>query len=225
MVNTMILIVSHNHAQVEDLRTQLNAHGHPTIVTASHRLAYEAYRAQPFKFALLIMEYTKNSLILEWVHQMRLISPIPIMLIARVSTPHDQLLARQAGVDDFVDRPLQPNVLLSRIQTLLERQTATAPNYHYAALTVDTAAHLIYCDRRPLNLTRREYQLLLVLIQHPEATLSRAELLILAWGADFTGPSNIIDVYVRHLRQKLALKPDKPLIHTVRGVGYSLRQS
>lgn len=157
------------------------------------------------------------------MHPARLM-PI-IVVTARDSIP-DRVLGLQSGADDYLIKPFSIEELLDRIAALLRRARQMPPGdaaLQFADLIVDTATREVQRGGNPIILTTREYELLLYLLRHPRQTLNRQQIYDAVWGYDFAGESNVIDVYIRYLRNKLDSQ-GKRLIHTVRGVGYVLRE-
>ncbi|NOK59613.1 MAG: response regulator transcription factor [Chloroflexi bacterium AL-W] len=162
---------------------------------------------------------------LEVAQRLRSVSAIPIiMLTARDSVP-DRVAGLEAGADDYLIKPFAFEELLARVRVQLRRQTSeTQPSVlRYGPLMMDTAAHETSINDRRVELTAKEYDLLELFMRHPQQVMTRDVIYDRVWGYDFGGESNIIEVYVRYLRQKLESDEESRLIHTVRGVGYILR--
>jgi DNA-binding response OmpR family regulator len=163
---------------------------------------------------------------LEVARRIRSASDVPIiMLTARDAVP-DRVAGLEAGADDYLIKPFAFEELLARVRVQLRRrQRSDQPaQLRYAALLMDTAAHEVTINDRRVELTAKEYDLLELFMRHPQQVLTREVIYDRVWGYDFGGESNIIEVYVRYLRQKLEARGEPRLIHTVRGVGYILRE-
>ncbi|GAB4121850.1 MAG: response regulator transcription factor [Roseiflexaceae bacterium] len=163
---------------------------------------------------------------LEVARRIRGASEVPIiMLTARDAIP-DRVAGLEAGADDYLIKPFAFEELLARIRVQLRRrQRDDQPTVlRYANLTMDIAAHTTSIGGRRVDLTAKEYELLELFMRHPQQVLTREVIYDRVWGYDFGGESNIIEVYVRYLRQKLEANNETRLIHTVRGVGYILRE-
>jgi two-component system, OmpR family, response regulator MprA len=154
------------------------------------------------------------------------VSEVPIiMLTARDAVP-DRVAGLEVGADDYLVKPFAFEELLARIRVQLRRRQRDEQPVllRYGPLTMDTAAHETHIGERRVELTAKEYELLELFMRHPQQVLTREIIYDRVWGYDFGGESNIIEVYVRYLRQKLEAADEPRLIHTVRGVGYILRE-
>jgi len=166
---------------------------------------------------------------LEVCRALRALSDIPIlMLTARGSLP-ERVEGLDAGADDYLIKPFAPAELVARLRALLRRTNRDAEHEPAQAvidvgdLHVDTLRWEVSFLGQPLNLTRREFELLRCLALNQETVLTRDMLLERVWGFHYGGQSNIVDVYIGYLRQKLTAVGAPKLIETVRGVGYRLR--
>jgi two-component system response regulator MprA len=157
--------------------------------------------------------------------------PVPIlMLTARDAVP-DRVAGLEAGADDYLIKPFSFDELLARIRALLRRsgQGATAGTpaevLAFDDLILDLGARIARRAGRELRLTTREFDLLTLLMRHPNQVLGRSQIMDRVWGPDFFGDSNVLEVFVANLRRELEAKGEPRLIQTVRGVGYVLRRS
>jgi two-component system response regulator MprA len=131
-----------------------------------------------------------------------------------------------AGADDYLVKPFAFDELLARIRALLRRRAAAEEEVlQFADLTLRPATREVTRGGRPIDLTAREFDILETFMRHPRQVLTREQLYERIWGYDFSGESNIIEVYIRYLRAKLEANGEPRLIHTVRGVGYVLREA
>ena len=147
-----------------------------------------------------------------------------LMLTARDRVP-DRVAGLDAGADDYLVKPFAFDELLARIRALLRRaRPADGSALRYGDLAVDPATREVRRAGRRIELTAKEYELLEFFVRHPRQVLSREVLFERVWGSDFLGESNLIDVHVMRLREKLEAGGEPRLIQTVRGVGYSLRE-
>ena len=162
---------------------------------------------------------------LEVCKRLRAAGPVPIiMLTAKESVP-DRVAGLNAGADDYVVKPFAFDELLARIRAQLRRnQPRVVEVLRFADLTMDTSTREVRRGDRKLELTAKEYDLLELFVRNPRQVLTRDMIFDRIWNYDFGGESNIIEVYVRYLRQKLEAAGEPRLIQTMRGVGYALRE-
>lgn len=149
----------------------------------------------------------------------------PILMLTARDEVDDRVTGLDSGADDYLPKPFAFKELLARIRALTRRSAAAATPetvLRLADLELDTVTHVAKRGHRQIELTAKEYALLEYLLRHPGRPLSRTMIRENIWGYDYYGASNVVDVYVGHLRQKLELQGDSPLIHTVRGVGYKI---
>ncbi len=152
-------------------------------------------------------------------------SKIPVILLTARDEVGDRVAGLDAGADDYVVKPFSIEELLARIRAHLRRtQETDADVLHFEDLSLNRRTREVFREQRAIDLTAKEFDLLEYLLNHPRQVYTRDQILETVWGYDFMGDSNIIEVYVRYLRLKLEEKGEKRLIHTVRGVGYALRE-
>jgi two-component system response regulator MprA len=149
-----------------------------------------------------------------------------LVLTARDSVP-DRVAGLDRGADDYLVKPFAFDELLARLRALLRRTRAVEADelLGYAGVTLSPATREAWRDGRPLTLTVREFDLLEFFLRQPRRVLTRSRILEQVWGYGYLGGSNVIDVYVRVLRDKLEAGGKPRLIQTVRGVGYALREA
>ncbi len=149
---------------------------------------------------------------------------LPVLMLTARDAPADQVQGLESGADDYVMKPFTFEVLLARIHALLRRQQVEHPPIlHFADLTLDTGSHVVRRGEREVAFTSLEFKLLHQLLLHPGQVLSKDVLLERVWGYDFD--ANIVEVYVKQLRQKLEAEGEPRLIQTMRNVGYVLREN
>lgn len=163
---------------------------------------------------------------LEVCKRLRAASDIPILMLTAKDDIKDRVMGLDAGADDYLVKPFSVDELLARIRALFRRATPSSrPDVlRFADLTLDTGTHRAYRGERAIDLTAKEYELLELFMRNPRQVLTRDVIFDRVWDYDFGGESNIIEVYVRYLRQKTESENEPRLIHTVRGVGYVLRE-
>lgn len=149
----------------------------------------------------------------------------PVVALTARGELDDRIAGLEAGCDDYLAKPFAFEELLARVRALRRRATAArSSNLSYRDLTLDTATRVAVRGAARMELTNKEYALLEYLLRRPEQVLTRAELLEHVWGYDFETPSNVLEVYMNFLRKKIDSKHPRKLLHTVRGVGYVLRE-
>jgi two-component system response regulator MprA len=160
-------------------------------------------------------------------------SRVPILMLTARDTVGDRVTGLDAGADDYLVKPFELDELFARIRALLRRSSyasATGPApaeedvLTFADLRMDLATREVTRGARSVELTRTEFTLLELFLAHPRQVLTREQILQSVWGFDFEPSSNSLDVYVMYLRRKTEAGGEPRLVHTVRGVGYALRE-
>jgi len=162
---------------------------------------------------------------IEVCRRLRSSSDVPILMLTAKDSVADRVQGLDAGADDYLVKPFALNELLARVRALIRRARTDVPEIlSFETLRLDTGTHQAFRKDRVIDLTAKEYELLELFLRHPRQVLTRDQIFDRVWGYDFGGESNIIEVYVRYLRQKSEANEEPRLIHTVRGVGYVLRE-
>lgn len=151
---------------------------------------------------------------------------VPVLALSTRTAVGDRVAALDAGADDYLVKPFNPEELLARIRALLRRYRSLPerPTLRLGDLVLNASTREVHRGSRRLNLTAREFDLLELFMRHRRQVLTRDIIYDHVWGFDYGGESNIIDVYVRYLRTKLEAGGEPRLLQTVRGVGYALRE-
>jgi two-component system response regulator MprA len=150
----------------------------------------------------------------------------PVLMLTAKDDVQDRVKGLDLGADDYLVKPFALEELMARIRALLRRRTDQAQEdtvLRFEDLTLDVAAHEAYRGGRRIELTAKEFDLLLLFMKNPRRVLSRDQIMEKIWGYDYSGESNVLEVYVAMLRQKLEEGGAKRLIQTVRGAGYVLK--
>jgi len=203
-------------------------------------LIYEGYRVDVAYDGQQGLEMARDTppdlVILDWMlpgldglevcKRLRAASDVPILMLTAKEDVSDRVQGLDAGADDYLVKPFAFDELVARIRALFRRATpASHPEIlRFADLTLDTGTHRAQRGDRFIDLTAKEYELLELFMRNPRRVLTREMIFDRVWGYDFGGESNIIEVYVRYLRQKTEENGEPRLVHTVRGVGYVLRE-
>ncbi len=182
-----------------------------------------------------LREWRPDLVVLDWMlpgmdglevcRRIRASGSIPILMLTAKDMIQDRVQGLDAGADDYMVKPFELDELMARIRALLRRtQPDRVPLITFADLSLDTSSRQALRNNREIQLTAKEYDLLELFMRHPRQVLTREMIFDRVWGYDFGGESNVLDVYIRYLRQKLVIGEEEQLIHTVRGVGYVLRE-
>jgi two-component system, OmpR family, response regulator MprA len=149
----------------------------------------------------------------------------PIIMLTAKDTTEDRVKGLDVGADDYVVKPFEIEELLARIRALLRRTAADRIRVlEFADLKLDSSTRSAIRGDRNIPLTAKEFDLLELFIRHPRQVMTREVIFDKVWDYDFGGESNVLDVYIRYLRQKLEENDEPRLIFTVRGVGYVMRE-
>jgi DNA-binding response OmpR family regulator len=151
-------------------------------------------------------------------------SSVPVLLLTARSGVTDKVAGLDLGADDYLTKPFEFVELLARLRALLRRGGSTPPRLALADLTLDPATREVTRAGRRIDLTVREYALLEFFLRNSGRVLSRAVIAQRVWGVSFETFTNVIDVYVNYLRRKIDADFEPKLLHTVRGVGYVLKE-
>ncbi|TVY07291.1 response regulator transcription factor [Paenibacillus cremeus] len=223
-----ILIVEDEDKIARVLQLELEHEGYTVERAADGRDGAAMAVAKPWSLILLdVMLPSLNGLeVLRRIRQANETVPV-ILLTARDATP-DIVSGFDQGANDYVTKPFVLEELLARIRNLIaltNRQKPSGDILRCADLVVDVKARKVTRAGNLIELTPKEFELLHYLIQHKDHVLSRDEIISDVWGYDFVGDTNIVDVYIRYLRQKIDKGYKPKLIRTSRGIGYELTES
>ncbi|MDD3541645.1 MAG: response regulator transcription factor [Petrimonas sp.] len=148
----------------------------------------------------------------------------PVLMLTAKDSITDRVSGLDAGADDYLIKPFAFDELLARVRAMLRRKGETKQTVlSLADLQMDTTTHAVTRDGKPISLTSREYALLEYLLRNQGIIQTRSQISDHVWNYDFEYDSNVVDVYVRYLRNKVDKGFDEPLIHTIRGFGYVMR--
>jgi two-component system response regulator MprA len=204
-------------------------------------LIFEGYEADTAHSGIAGLDKARDRMpdlvILDWMlpemqgievcRRLRAAGDLPILMLTAKEAIGDRVAGLDAGADDYMVKPFAFEELLARVRALLRRRRPGIDGpevLSFEDLELDTGTRQARRGKRIIDLTAKEYDLLHMFLRHPRQVLTRDQIFDDVWGYDFGGESNIIEVYVRYLRTKLELEEESRLIHTVRGVGYALRE-
>jgi len=224
-MSARILIVEDEEPLTVLLRYNLEASGY--VVDSAARGDEAELKLRESMPDLVVLDWMLPGLDgLEVCKRLRAASDVPILMLTAKDDIRDRVRGWDAGADDYLVKPFSVDELMARVRALFRRSTPTSKPeiLRFADLTLDTGTHRAYRGERPIDLTAKEYELLELFMRNPRQVLTRDVIFDRVWGYDFGGESNIIEVYVRYLRQKTEQETEPRLVHTVRGVGYVLRE-
>jgi len=164
---------------------------------------------------------------IEVCRRLRHTSDVPIIMLTAKDDVSDKVMGLDMGADDYMTKPFAIEELLARIRVGLKKHRAAtaAPSALLAGgpISLNPSSYEVQCHGHPVTLTKKEFDLLKYMLEHQEVALTRDTLLNDVWGYEYAGDTNIVDVYIRYLRQKLDEKYNIKTIHTIRAVGYMFR--
>lgn len=219
-----ILLVEDDEAILKMLRRSLVYEGYQVDTATEGQTGLNLARDQHPD--LIVLDWMLPGMDgLEVCQRLRTAGNIPILMLTAKDTIQDRVQGLDAGADDYLVKPFELDELLARLRALLRRtQPERSQVLQFNDLTLDTGTRQAYRNGRVISLTAKEYDLLELFLRHPRQVLTREVIFDRVWGYDFGGESNVLDVYIRYLRQKLEIEGEERLLHTVRGVGYVLRE-
>ena len=202
--------------------------GYDVSVAGDGEEALLKLRANPAATDLLIVDILMPRLDgLEMTRRLRADgSQVPILMLTARDQVDDRVAGLEAGADDYLVKPFALEELIARVRALLRRlgSDETATTLTFADLELDTGTREVRRGEESLTLTRTEFALLELFLRNPKQVLTRSVIFDRVWGYDFGYGSNSLDVYISYLRKKTEIGGKPRLIHTVRGVGYALRE-
>ena len=225
-MSAKILVVDDDQKITTMMRRGLTFEGYDVDVANSGReCLMKVLENEPDLVILDVMMPDMDGL--EVCRRLRKDGKIPILMVTARDSVTDRVNGLETGADDYLIKPFAFAELVARVKALL-RRTEQADNaadvLHFADLTLDLAAHSAIRNKRQIELSTTEFNLLKLFMQNPKRVLSRDLIMEKVWGYDFQVESNVLEVYVGYLRHKLELNSEPRLIHTVRGTGYVLRE-
>ncbi|EMP43036.1 response regulator [Lactiplantibacillus plantarum] len=223
-----ILIVEDEGSLSGYLTKELQFEDFNVLVATDGLTAMETYQSHQNELLLILLDWMLPKLDgMEVLRRIRKHDQVPVIIMTARDYVGDKVAGLDNGADDYITKPFEIEELLARIRVIQRRiENQVEPNqvYQLDDIQLDTKAHRVTNGQEEVTLTHREYDLLQFFLAHPDEVFTRDDLLDQVWGADFLGQQNVVDVYVGYLRNKITTTGASPLIQTVRGVGYKLRE-
>ena len=225
-----ILLVEDEEKLARMVELELKYEGYQVDKAADGRTGLDMAQTGDYDLILLdIMLPALNGM--EVLRRLRRESLVPVIMLTARDTVRDKVAGLDAGADDYITKPFAIEELLARIRAALRNKAEGAAEVPgqvgklmAGPLTMDVDRHEVSVNGQEVELTRREFDLLRYLLENKEKVVTREVLLDNVWGFDFVGETNTVDVYIRFLRSKIDERFHIKLIHTVRGVGYVIRE-
>jgi len=219
-----ILLVEDEPNIARFVELELGHEGYEVVKAADGREGLRLAEEGSFDLVLLdIMLPGLNGL--EVLRRLRRDSAVPVIMLTARDAVMDKVSGLDMGADDYITKPFSIEELLARIRSALRKQKRQEEQQlRFGPLVMDIPRHTVTVSGEGLELTGREFSLLQALMENEGIVLSRETLMDRVWGYDYVGETNLVDVYIRYLRAKIAERTDRRLIQTVRGVGYVLRE-
>jgi two-component system, OmpR family, response regulator ArlR len=227
MEKSSVLLVEDEINVAQFIQLELEHEGYAVTTARDGSEALDHFAEQEFDVILLDWMLPKLDG-LEVCRRIRKKSDVPIIILTARDYIGDKIAGLDRGADDYITKPFEIEELLARIRAVMRRHQPKAETSHMLKvenLIVDLKSRRVSRGQDEIELTLREFDLLVFLMKHQGEVISRDWLLSAVWGYDFAGETNVVDVYIRYLRNKVDKDYDPKFIHTVRGIGYIFRAS
>lgn len=222
-----ILIVEDEESLANFIETELKFEGYETVWASDGQEALTIFFENPEAIDLILLDWMLPKTDgITVARRIRKQSEVPIIMMTARDQTTDIVQGLDTGLDDYLTKPFEIEELFARIRVIerrLEKQKQVEQHLLYHGITMDVAKHQVLLNEQIIDLTPKEFGILYELMKEPEAVKTRDELLNEVWGYDYFGQTNVVDVYIRTLRNKLKAVDDENYLQTVRGVGYVLR--
>ncbi len=223
--NPYILLVRTDESLSNKANVDLQEAGYIPIIAADIDQAWiELKRQYP---AMIVLDRIRaGNQGLKFCQQLReLAYPVTILMLIEKETIEERVACLEAGADDYLLKPYRSESFLHRVRFYLQPSENQQEHLQFGNLILNLSNRRLFLAGKEIDLTMKEFELLKYLMSHPREVVTREQILEHVWGYDFHGESNIIEVYIRYLRLKIETDGQKRLIHTVRGVGYVLKEA
>lgn len=228
--NISILIVEDEPKIARFTQLELNHEGFRTSIEGNGRRAYERIIQEDYDVVLLDVMLPEMDGF-EICQKVRELSDVPIIMLTARDDIEDKVNGLDIGADDYLTKPFAIKELLARIRLILRRKSVKQEYeepqgevLQVKNLKIIPAQYEVMVGNAKVSLTKKEYDLLEYLVRNKRVVLTREQILSTVWGYDYAGDTNVVDVYIRYLRSKLDDKFGEKYIHTMRGVGYVVKE-
>ncbi|QQZ63353.1 response regulator transcription factor [Paenibacillus sonchi] len=225
----MILVVEDEEKIARLLQIELECEGYLVSIAGNGHQALELYQTNQPDLLLLDVMLPGFSGI-ELLRRIRNNdAETPVLLLTAKSSVEDKVSGLDLGANDYITKPFQIEELLARVRAALRlaanRKTGGSESLKADDLELNETTREVMRAGRRIELTPREFDLLVFLLKNKRQVLNREQIMTAVWGYDYYGDTNVVDVYIRYVRKKIAQDNSSELIHTVRGIGYVLKES
>ena len=222
-----ILIIEDEEKIARFVELELQFEGYEVEKAFDGRQGLELATVQSFDLILLDIMLPELSGI-EVLRRIRRVSEVPVILLTARDAVVDKVAGLDGGADDYITKPFAIEELLARIRATLRKKAneshlVTGTRLTAGSLSLDSDRREAWVGQEPVELTKKEFDLLLYLLENKNMVLSRDSILEHIWGYEFSGETNAVDVYIRYLRSKIEEPYGQKIIHTVRGIGYVIK--
>ena len=220
MVNNCILVVDDESRMRKLIKDFLVAKGYIILEAEDGEKALEVFEENKNKISLILLDVMMPKLD-GWsvLRQIRQDSKVPIIMLTARGEEQDELFGFELGVDEYISKPFSPKILVARVEAILKRTNQDIKEVKdYGGIEIDKEGRTVKVDGKPIELSLREYELLVYLVENQNIALSRDKILNNVWNYDYYGDSRTIDSHIKKIRHKLGKKGK--YIQTMRGVGY-----
>ena len=220
MGDSCILIVDDEQRMRKLIKDFLVAKGYSILEAEDGEKALEVFENNKNKISLILLDVMMPKLD-GWsvLRQIRQESKVPIIMLTARGEEQDELFGFELGVDEYISKPFSPKVLVARVEAILRRTNKDPKEVkNYDGIEIDKEGRTVKVDGKPIELSLREYELLVYLVDNENIALSRDKILNNVWNYDYYGDSRTIDSHIKKIRHKLGKKGK--YIKTIRGIGY-----
>jgi len=225
MGNKKVLLIEDEVKLARFIELDLKYEGYEVEVCYDGRVGLETFYSGQYDLLLLdLMLPGLNGI--EICRRIRKTSDVPIIMLTAKDEVMDKVAGLDSGADDYLTKPFAIEELLARMRVVIKRKSSEHNKkaiYEVADLTIDPEKRLVKVKNKEIELTKKEYELLFYMVQNKNIVLSREQILNEVWGYNYIGETNVVDVYVRYLRSKIDEPFGAKYIHTIRGVGYYVK--